>query len=98
MKDREELPVTVVVWRGITIHVRYEARYCGLKDLHHLDIEAVHPERAQLPMTETGYRSHFYYGDEIAEVAAAMLEWLEESAAKPEWKAMEASTRQLTLF
>ncbi len=98
MTVREELPVTIVVWRGITIHVRYEARCHGFRDLHHLDIEAVQPARAKLPMTETRYRSHFYYGDEITDVAAAMLEWLEEEASKPEWKETEAAQKQLTLF
>lgn len=98
MTEREELPVTVVVWRGITIHVRYQAQYNGLRDLHHLDIEAVSPARAKLPITRTGYKSHFYYGEELTEIADAVLAWLEIEAGGPEWKELEASTRQLTLF
>ena len=59
MKDRDEGPVTVAVCRGITIHVRYQAQCYGLRDLHHFDIEAVEPARAQLPITSTGYESNF---------------------------------------
>lgn len=98
MTAREELPVTIVAWRGITVHVRYETCYSGMKDLHHLDIEAVEPARAKLPITETGYLSHFYHGDVLEDVALALTGWLDEEAATTEWKAQEAFTRQLTLF
>jgi hypothetical protein len=98
MKDRDEVPVTVVVWRGITIHVRYQARCHGFRDLHHLDIESVEPARARLPITSTGYKSHFYYGEEVENVSDAVLGWLEMEAGGAEWAEHQASTRQLTLF
>ena len=98
MKDREDFPVTVIVWRGITIQIQYETQYATMRDLHHLDILAVQPPRARLPITETGFLSHFYYGDVVEDVGAEVLKWLEEEAAKPEWKLVEASTKQLTLF
>ncbi len=69
-----------------------------MRDLHHLDILAVEPSRARLPITETGYLSHFYYGDVVEDVGAEVLKWLEEEAAKPEWKLIEASAKLLTLF
>ena len=32
----------------------------------HLDITTIEPPRAPLPITETGYRSHFLHPDEVA--------------------------------
>ncbi len=98
MTDREDRPFKTLIWRGITIHIREEAPYCGMQGLNHLDIEAVAPERTPLPFTETGYRSHFYYGEPVADAVEAVLAWLEEAAEEPEWKAREAASRQLTLF
>lgn len=87
-------------WRGIEI----EARYTPLqwKVIAHLEIESVAPERAPLPITETGYRSHFHQpgtveangGDVVAQVTA----WLDEEAGKPEWKRHVESCRQFSLF
>ena len=89
-----------LTWRGIEI----EARYTPLqwKVIAHLEIESVAPERAPLPITETGYRSHFHQpgtveangGDVVAQVTA----WLDEEAEKPEWKRHVESCRQFSLF
>lgn len=52
-------------WDGIAIEVRYNPdwspSYCDIYGypLTHLEIEAVEPAKSPLPMTETGYRSHF---------------------------------------
>lgn len=45
-------------WRGIEI----EAIYTPLqwKTIAHLEVRSIKPERAPLPITETGYRSHFH--------------------------------------
>ncbi|MET4898526.1 hypothetical protein RN629_15425 [Sphingomonadaceae bacterium jetA1] len=45
-------------WQGIEI----EARYWPIKwgAIAHLEIESVAPERAPLPISATGYRSHFH--------------------------------------
>jgi hypothetical protein len=89
-----------LTWRGIEI----EARYTPLqwKVIAHLEIESVAPERAPLPITETGYRSHFHQpgtveangGDVVAQVTA----WLDEEAEKLEWKRHVESCRQFSLF
>ena len=57
--------VEQIVWRGITIEVRYCADWSpSYREIYgyplaHLEIESVAPAKAPLPMTETGYRSHF---------------------------------------
>lgn len=98
MKLREKTPVETLVWRGITIHVRSQAGCFTMGDLCHFDIEAVSPERAKLPITETGYRSHFYHGTLPEDVVEAVRSWLDEEAEKPEWKTAEANARQLSFF
>jgi len=93
------------VWNGITIRIAYEPNWLNRADdgydTAHLEIEAVAPERAMLPITETGYRSHFTsaatvgsYGGPVAFVRA----WLDEEAATPAWRRREAAARQYALF
>lgn len=93
-----------IVWRGITIEVRYEERWLdsdGPYSTAHLELRALEPERAPLPMTETGYRSHFAPASVIAEVGgpvAFVKEWLDQSGGSKAWKDKEAAARQMTLF
>jgi hypothetical protein len=67
----------------------------------HVEIEAIEPARAVLPVTETGYRSHFAPEAEFI-AAGGALEFvsaaLDEAAADPAWKAREAAARQYSLF
>jgi hypothetical protein len=49
-------------WNGIEIEIRWNADYVVFDDgesMAHLEVESVKPARAPLPITETGYRSHF---------------------------------------
>ena len=94
-------------WDGITIEVRYDPDWSpAYRDIYgyplaHLEIEAVIPAKAALPMTETGYLSHFgapadvdAEGGPVAFVRA----WLDHEAQSPAWKAAQAERRQLALF
>ncbi len=87
-------------WQGIEIEATYTPLKWGV--IAHLEIRSIAPERARLPITETGYRSHFHQpgiveahgGDVVAQVTA----WLNEEAAKPDWLAYVEATRQGELF
>jgi len=87
-------------WQGIVIEARYWPRKWGVSA--HLEIESIAPERAPLPITETGYRSHFHPcgtieakgGDVVAQVAA----WLNEAAKDAGWQAHVEASRQGELF
>lgn len=87
-------------WHGIGI----EAIYTPLKwnMIAHLEIRSVAPEGAALPVSETGYRSHFHQpgtveaqgGDVVAQVTA----WLDETATSSQWRQQEEAAQQLSLF
>lgn len=89
-----------LTWRGIEIEVRYTP--LQWKVIAHLEIESVAPERAPLPITETGYRSHFHQPGTVeangGDVAAQVIAWLDEEAETPEWKRHVESCRQFSLF
>lgn len=90
-------------WRGIGLTINWVEEYFALGDgsyaVAHLEILA--DGRAPLPVTETGYRSHFIQR-ELVEAeggpVAYALAWLDHEAAKPAWKQREAALRQLSLF
>lgn len=87
-------------WAGIAIEAAYTPRKWGV--IAHLEIRSIAPERAPLPISTTGYRSHFHAcgtveargGDVVAQVVA----WLDEEATTPEWQAHVARSRQGELF
>lgn len=84
-------------WRGILIQVSFEEQ----KYIDHLQIETLEPARAPLPMTETGYRSHFVscgivqgHGGPLEYVAR----WLEDASKDRGWIEAKAASRQFSLF
>ena len=87
-------------WQGITLSVRYcpnwsdaIARVYG-EPLAHLEIQSEGGEG--LPITETGYRSHFVSPRSIEEHGGAVdyvIAWLDDEAGKQGWGAAQ----QLTL-
>jgi len=59
------------------------------------------PKNAPLPITETGYRSHFLSHDELECAGGAIrffLDWIEREAASKQWTRAEFKWRQGDLF
>ena len=87
-------------WRGIEIEARYSPSKWGV--IAHLEIESIQPPRAPLPVTETGYRSHFHPCGTVeangGDVVAQVIAWLDEAAATPPWQRYAESSRQGELF
>jgi len=93
-------------WSGVRLEIQWEP--CWLRtdeelgwDTAHISITAIAPERAPLPITETGYRSHFTTAAIVADMGGPVefvRTWLDEEAATPAWRAQESSRRQLALF
>jgi len=94
-----------LVWSAITIEVAYEADWLGSSEgpypASHLAIRSTAPTKAPLPITETGYRSHFLEPGTVEEAggpAAYVRAWLDHAASEPKWRKAEQARRQLDLF
>lgn len=90
-----------LTWEGIEIKVTYTPDAYSV--VSHLEIISVDPPRCKLPMTETGYRSHFHERHMIerdydADVIAAVLDWLNIEAKSKKWQKHLADSRQGSLF
>ncbi len=94
-------------WNGILIEVRYCRSWSPSYEevygygMAHIEIESIEPARAVLPITSTGYKSHFAPEGEIDDAGGALdfvSEALELAAANPAWKAQELASRQYSLF
>ena len=106
-REDQRKPVERLDWRGVTVTVSYEPDWLGMSKRSpeaataHLEVHKVSPDWALLPITETGYRSHFLprgtvesAGGPVAYVRA----WLDEAAKSPDWKLREQQSRQFSLF
>ena len=88
-----------MVWEGITISIQHTPHWHDLID--HIEIKSVKPEREPLPITETGYKSHFIHDENLQEYGGAeayVLAWLDHEANKPEWKMRLEESKQYCLF
>lgn len=80
-----------VTWRGIEIEVTYTPN--KFAHAHHLELKCDQP----LPVTETGYRSHFFYEELQLETAEqVVIDWLDLEAEKLGWD--NPSDHQMDLF
>lgn len=92
-------PITTqIAWDGITVEITYHKRRWK-SDFDHIEILA--EDRQVLPVTETGYRSHFLpegivedYGGPEDFVRA----WLDHEATSPEWQRRRDAAKQMSLF
>lgn len=107
MSSERSIVTQAFDWHGITVSVEFEADWLGAAargsrfPVAHLAVRAVAPERARLPITETGYRSHFLAQGEVEAAggpAAYARAWLDCMAQSREWVAYERDSRQLMLF
>src|SRR5687767_9117984 len=93
--------VHTLVWRGIAVEITYDPDWLGIDQTAHFDIRVVTPEDARLPITETGYRSHFASPAVVAAAGgpvAFVTAWLDAAAEESAWQKLEEASRQLTLF
>ncbi|MES2988718.1 MAG: hypothetical protein V4808_12495 [Pseudomonadota bacterium] len=89
----------IIDWQGVTLSVDFTPNQYGV-GINHIELRVIAPEGAIIPVTDTGYRSHFFsdevgpYGGPVGYVG----DWLDRHAASPEWKRRELESRQLRLF
>lgn len=64
LKSPKEFRAFRIVWEGITIYLKWEPdAHSGI--ISHLQMQS--ENRVRIPITETGYRSHFCHKAEIEE-------------------------------
>lgn len=89
-----------LVWADRLILVRWAPFWLSsFHDTGHLEVRS--DDGDPLPITETGYRSHFLPREVIAawsSPAAYVSDWLDVEADKPAWQERELALRQLSLF
>ena len=101
--NQAEYTVYPAIWQGISFEVRYAPMWSQFSvdghKLVHLEVQS--QGRVPLPITGTGYRSHFMHispEDDITDPVAFVLAWLDEESLHPEWAAHVVSARQGLLF
>lgn len=89
-----------LVWRDWKLAIRQSfPSYVG-EGRTHLEITVKSPAGAPIPITDTGYRSHFIATDELAAAggaAAFVAAWLDREARSKAWAKIETKWRQLEL-
>jgi hypothetical protein len=88
-------------WRDVLLEISYEHDYMGSAPIAHLQIQVLSPKGAIIPVTETGYRSHFIsnvYVEGAGGPVAYVREWLDSEAATPAWQRKEQASLQLSLL
>lgn len=90
-----------IIWERIPITISYKPRYSEIDFkqmvVSHIQVKADEP----LPITETGYRSIFFFqvqAEIMPCVKEHIIEMLNEKAATKEWKLYKKTKDQLLLF
>jgi hypothetical protein len=84
-------------WRGILIQVTFTE----YRDIDHLEILTLEPEGGAIPITETGYKSHFLPCGIVQNHGGPLdyvMEWLEAAATERSWIDANETAKQLCLF
>ena len=105
--NRKAVETHQMDWQGYRIEVRYcpswSPSYEGIygECMAHLELMSLEEPGLPLPVTETGYRSHFtpakFIDDEGGPIAFVQS-WLDDAAKSPKWKEHEAASRQMSLL
>lgn len=72
-----------------------------IKGTDHLEIHVVSPRKAAIPLTDTGYRSHFIDANELLAaggVQSFIQSWLQREAQSKDWQKKERAAQQGDLF
>lgn len=81
-----------ITWRGIQVEIIYTPEKFGMTE--HIELHS--ENRVALPVTETGYRSHFIPMETVAQhggPVAFVAGWLDFEAERTDW-----CGTQLSLF
>lgn len=88
-----------LVWRGVSIAIHYKP--AGRDLFAYLEMRVLAPEGIPIPVTETGYRSHYVYPALIGYAGGPvpyLRDWLDREADSPAYRRALDRWRQLELF
>ena len=96
----------IINWQGYKIEVTCDASSYDLRCnkgpyMIHIELRTLEPERSPLPVTKTGYRSHFAHAEIVTEydtIIAFVQAWLDHAAKNNSWKQVERAAQQLCLL
>ncbi len=105
-KPKRNAPITAFIdWinpndgKCVRIRITHTRQYFNGSD--HVEVQTIRPPRAPLPITETGYKSHFLTPDEL-EAAGGLVKFVETelatAARSKEWLKQDLAHRQGNLF
>lgn len=89
-----------LIWRGITCTVVHTTNYIW-PGQSHLELAVLTTPRIPLPITPTGYISHFVAEDAVIAAGGAVaffIAWLDREATSKAWTRAELASRQGDLF
>ena len=87
----------VIKWQNLPIRVTYRPQYS--EGITHVEIYS--GDKVPLPITQTGYKSHFFLSDtppSINEIVEWVLDWLNKDAQSKEWQDYLIQSKQMDLF
>ncbi len=98
----------IINWRGTDIQITTSApiysnafkKVYGYQ-LMHIEVKTINPEKAPLPITNTGYKSIYITEPELHSCGGSVqliLDEINASANSPEWKELDFKARQYSLF
>lgn len=91
------------IWQGIEIELTHAPKWSRVESckVSHLEIQSINPPNDPLPITRTGYLSHFFYPvreETLESLTGFVRDWLDREAKTNEWKLHVQQSRQLSLF
>lgn len=90
-----------ITWEGIAIEIRWNPTHYRGDDCEIAHLELHTEPRQRLPMTETGYRSHFVHREQVESHGGPVPyveAWLAHDARSREWKRYVEQSKQMSLF
>ncbi|MEQ1716373.1 MAG: hypothetical protein ABL907_10380 [Hyphomicrobium sp.] len=100
-KSRYEIDwLNPVTMENVRIRITHAREYLS-SGSDHLEIESIKPKRAPLPITETGYRSHFMPALELINAGGPVTfvtAWIEQETKGKAWTTVAAIKAQGDLF
>jgi hypothetical protein len=84
----------------IMVRITHSRDYLG-QGQDHIEVQAVKPAKAPLPISETGYRSHFMSALELINAGGPVVfvtAWLDREAKGKDWARRQTARQQGDLF